>query len=159
MEDGRLPADARFVDGGAGIDVGPAVEEQCGSSGMTVFRGHVQKRPSLNREAASTSHAAIEFRETPGDECGISVNLLGQSVEPAAQQLQHPWNVEPGHATGLEKDVDAGAQALGVTRVRRDDVVESRAWIRMAADLVPMFATVRIGAVIEEPFERSGLQG
>lgn len=62
-------------------------------------------------------------------ECRIRVNQLGQTIEPPAEQLRHPWNVVLGYAAGLEKDVDAGAQFLWGTQVRRDDVVESRVWI------------------------------
>ena len=78
--------------------------------------------------------AAIEFGETLVHECGIGVNQLCQTIEPAAEQCQHSRRVVPGLATGLEKDVDAGAQSFQGTRVRRNEVVESRAWIWMAAD-------------------------
>ena len=47
------------------------------------------------------------------------------------------------------------AQPFHGTRVTRNEVVESRAWIWMATYLVPMVATVRICAVIEKPFESS----
>ena len=84
---------------------------------------------------------------------------LGQPIETAAEQWQHSWHVVPGLATGIEKGVNADAQLFGGTPVRRDDVVESSAWIRMTAELVPMVATVRICAVVEQPFERVRIQG
>src|SRR5437660_545458 len=118
----------------------------------------MQERSSLKREEAPAGHAAIEFGETLIHECGIRVNQLSQTIEPTAEHLQHPWNVILGRATGLEKDVYAGAQSLWGTRVRGDDVIESRAWICMAAHLVPMVATVRICAVIEKPFKSGRIQ-
>lgn len=58
----------------------------------------MQERSSLKREAAPTAHAAIEFRETPVNESGISVNLLSQIIQPAAEQCQHSRIVVPGLA-------------------------------------------------------------
>ena len=95
----------------------------------------------------------IEFGETLIHECGIGVNQLRQVVQSPAEQLQHSWRVVLGRATGLEKNVDAGAQSLGRTRVRRDEVVESRAWIWMAGRALPWVATVRICAVIQKPLK------
>src|ERR1700681_1163415 len=129
MEDCRVPADAGLIDGCAGIDVRPTVEEQCDRCAVGVFRGHVQERSSLKREFAPAGHAAIELGETLTHKCGIRVNQLTQTIEPPAEQWQHPWNVVLGDAAGLEKDVEARAQLLWGTRVRRDDVVESCAWI------------------------------
>ena len=83
----------------------------------------------MKQEVAPAGLAAIEFGEALIDECGIRVNQLGQAIDPAAEQLQHGRRVVLGRATSLEKNVYAGAQLLGGTRVRGDDVVESRAWI------------------------------
>jgi hypothetical protein len=47
----------------------------------------MQERSSLKREAASTGHAAIEFGETLIYDCRIGINLLNQTIEPAAKQL------------------------------------------------------------------------
>jgi hypothetical protein len=41
MEDGRVPADPGLIDGCAGIDVRPTVEEQPDRCGVAVFRGHM----------------------------------------------------------------------------------------------------------------------
>ena len=117
MEDCSVPADAGLIDCCAGIDVGPTVEEQSDRCEVAVFRGHMQERSSLKREAAPAGHAAIEFRETLIHECGIGVNQLCQIIEPAAEQCQHSRRVVPGLATGLEKDIDAGAQSFHGTRV------------------------------------------
>src|SRR5882724_5670474 len=153
MEDCRLPTGAGIINCRAGIDVGPTVQEQSESCEVAVFRGHMQESSSLKCEAAPAAHAGIELRETPIHECGISVNQLRQVVQPPAEQFQHSRHVVLGRATGLEKDVDAGAQSFYGTRVTRNEVVESRAGIWMAAYLVPMVATVRICAVIEKPFK------
>ncbi len=158
MEDCGLPADAGLIDCRAGIDVRATVKKQRDRCEVAVFRSHMQERSSLKQEVAPAGLAAIEFGETLMHECGISVTQLSQTIEPAAEQLQHGWRVVLGRATGLAKDVDAGAQSLGGTRVRGDEVVESRAWIGMAAYLVPMVATVRISAVIEKPFKSGRLQ-
>src|SRR5712691_7895635 len=88
-------------------------------------------------------------------ESGVGVNQLCQIIEPAAEECQHCRRVEPGLATVLEKDVDAGAQPFQGTSVTCDEVVETRARIWMAAYLVPMVTTVRICAVIEKPFQSS----
>ena len=146
-----MAADAGLIDCCAGIDVRPTVEEQGGPFGVAVFRCHMQERCSLKRELAPTGHATIEFRETLMHECGIGINVPSQTLEPASEQLQHGWGVVFGCAACLEKDVYAGAQSFCRTRVRRDDVVESRAWIWMAGHTPPWVATVRICAVIEEP--------
>ena len=90
MEDRRLPADAGFIDGCAGIDVRPAVEEQGGRRGVAVFRGDMQERSSAKQEAAPAGLAAIELGETPVHECGIGVDQLGQTIEPAAEQRSTP---------------------------------------------------------------------
>ncbi len=113
----------------------------------------MQKRSSLKREAAAAGLAAVEFREAFIYESGIGVNKLCQIIVPAAEQFQHSWRAVPGGATGLQKDVDAGAQSFYGTRVTRNEVIESRAGIWMAAYLEPMVATVRICAVIEKPFK------
>ena len=129
MEDCRLPADAGLIDCCARIHVCSTVEEQSDCCRVTVFRGHMQERCSVKQEAAPAGLAAIEFGETPVHECGIRVNQLSQTIEPAAKQLQHGWRVVLGRSTSIEKNLDAGAQSLGGTRVRRDDVIESGAWI------------------------------
>jgi len=41
VEDGRVPTDAGLVDGCAGIDVRPTVEEQPDGCEVAVFRGHM----------------------------------------------------------------------------------------------------------------------
>jgi hypothetical protein len=133
MENCSVTADAGLIDCCAGIDVRPTIEEQSGRCGGAIFRGHMQERSSLKQEVAPAGLAAIEFGKTLIHECGISVNQLSQTIEPAAEQLQHGRRVVLGRATSIEKDVDAGAQSLRGACVRRDDVVESRAWIRMAA--------------------------
>jgi hypothetical protein len=46
----------------------------------------------------------------------IRVNQLGQTIEPLAEQWQHPWDVVLGYAAGLEQDVDAGTQFKGTRR-------------------------------------------
>ena len=107
MEDGSLPTGAGIIDDCAGIDVGPTVEEQGGRPEVAEFRGHMQERSPLNREAAPAAHAAIEFRKTPVDECGIGVDLLSQAIQPAAEQCQHTGCVVPRLATRLEKEIDA----------------------------------------------------
>ena len=117
MKDCRLPADAGLIDCCAGIDVGPTVEEQSDGCNVAVFRSHMQKRSSSQQEETSTGLAAIEFRETFLHESGIGVDQLCQIVEPAPEQRQHRRRVVPGLATGLEKDVDAGAQTFQGTRV------------------------------------------
>jgi hypothetical protein len=129
MEDCGLPADAGLIDRCAGIDVCPTVEKQRGRCGVAVFRSHVQERSTLKQEVAPARLTAIEFGETLIYECGISVNLFSQTVEPAAEQWQDSWNVVFGYATGLEKDVYADAQSLWGARVRGDEVIESCAWI------------------------------
>ena len=91
----------------------------------------------MKQEGTPAGLAAIEFWETLIHESGLGVNQLCQIIEPAAEQCQHSRRVVPGLATGLEKDVDAGAQPFQGTRVTRNEVVESRARIWMAADLVP----------------------
>src|SRR5437016_11405874 len=118
MEDCCVAANADIIDCSSGIDVGPTLQEHSGRCEVSVFRGHMQERSSLKREAAPAGHAAIEFREALVNECGISVNLLSQTIEPAAEQLQHGGRVVLGRTTGLEKDVYAGAQSLCGTRVR-----------------------------------------
>ena len=158
MEECRLPADAGLIDRCAGIDVRTVVEEKSDRCEVAVFRGHMQERSSLKRELAPAGHAPIEFREPFIHECRVRVNLRRQTIEPAAEQLQHGWRVVPGRAAGLEKDVNAAAQSLRGTRVRGDDVIESRAWIWMAGCALPRVATVRIGAVIEKPFESGRIQ-
>ena len=45
-------------------------------------------------------------------ELWIGFELLSQTIEPAAEQIQHAWRVVLGRAAGREKDVDAGAQSL-----------------------------------------------
>src|SRR5882672_3693237 len=112
MENCSVSTDAGPIDRGAGINVGPTIKEQSGRFERAIFRGHMQERSSLKREAAAAAHAAIEFRETPVYECGISVNLLSQTIPPAAEQCQHSGRIVLGRATGLEKDIDAGAQPL-----------------------------------------------
>ena len=112
VEDCRLPTDTGLIDYCAGIDVRATVEQQRDRCGAAVFRSHMQERSSLKREEAPAGHAAIEFGETPIHECGIRVYQLGQPIEPAAKQWQHSWNVVLRYATGLEKEVDAGAQEL-----------------------------------------------
>src|SRR5260370_14198684 len=155
MEDCCLPADAVLIDCCAGIDVGPTVEEQSDRCEVAVFRGRMQERSPPKREFASAGHAAIEFGETPIHECGISVNQLRQVVQPPAEQFQHSRRVVLGRATGLEKEINAGAQSFYGTRVTRNEVVESPAGIWMAAYLVPMVTPVRICAVIEKPLKSS----
>src|SRR5437016_5951207 len=110
MEDRRLPADAALIEGCAGVDVGPAVEQQRDCRSIAVFRGHMQERSSSKQEETSAGLAAIEFRETSIHESGLGVNQLRQLVEPATEQSQHGRRVVPGLAAGLEKNVDAGAQ-------------------------------------------------
>ena len=112
MEDCRLPADAGLIDCCAGIDVRPTVEKQRDRCEVAVFRGHMQQRSSLKQEVAPAGLAAIEFGETPVHECGIGVNQLSQTIEPAAEQRQHAGASYLVVATGLEKDVDAGAQSF-----------------------------------------------
>ena len=91
MEDCRLPADAGLIDRCAAIDVCSTVEKQSGCCRVAVFRGHMQERSSLKQEVAPAGLAAIEFRKTLIHERGIRVNLLSQTIEPAAEQLQHGW--------------------------------------------------------------------
>src|SRR5260370_31682893 len=158
MEDCSVATDAGIIDRCAGIDVRPTIEEERGCREVAVFRGHMQERSSLKQEIAPTGLAAIEFGKTLITEWGIGVNQLSQTIKPAAEQLQHRGLVVPGLATRIEKDVNAGAQPLGGTRVRCEEVVQSRAWIWMAAYLVPMVATVRICAVIEKPFKSGRTQ-
>jgi len=122
-----MPADPGVIDYCTGIDVGPTVEQQSGRCQVAVLHGDMQQRSSLERETAPAGHAAIELRETLIHECGIGVNQLRQTIEPAG-------------------------------RVRRNEVVESRAWIGVAAQLEAMVATVRICAVIEKPFESGRMQ-
>jgi len=55
--------------------------------------------------------------------------------------------------TGLEKEIDAGAQSFYGARVTRNEVVESRAWKWMAGHALPRVATVRICVVIEKPLK------
>src|SRR5580704_15885678 len=112
MEDGSVATDTGFPDGCAGIDVGPTVEEQSDGGEVSEFRGHMQERSSREREAAAAGHAEIEFREAPVYELRIGLNLGGQSIQTAAEQLQHGGRAVTGHATGFEEDVYAGAQAL-----------------------------------------------
>ena len=92
----------------------------------------MQQRCSLKHERASAGLAAIEFGKSPIHEFRIRVQLSRQLIEPAAKQCQHGRHVVPGHATGIEKDVDAGAQLFGGARVSSDEVIESRAWMRRA---------------------------
>ena len=129
MEDRRVPSDARLIDRCAGIDVRATVKKQRDCCEVAIFRSHVQERSTLKQEVAPARLAAIEFRETLIHERGLRVNLFNQTIEPSAEQWQHSWRVVLGYATGLEKDVYAGAQSLWRTRVRRDEVIESRAWI------------------------------
>src|ERR1044072_3680840 len=116
MEDGWVPAYAGIIDCGAGIHIGPTVEEQSGGCPVAEFRGHMQQRSSPKCQAAPAAHAAIEFLETPVYERVIRVNLLSQTIQPAAEQRQQRGCVVPGLATGLEKQIDAGAQPLHGTR-------------------------------------------
>src|ERR1700730_14152695 len=131
MEYCRLPADAGLIDCCAGIDVGPTVEEQSGRCNVAVFRSHMQERSSLQQKRTSAGLAAVEFRETLIHESGICINQHRQIIETAAEQCKHSRRVEPGLATGLKKDVDAGAQPFQGTRVTRNEVIESGARIWM----------------------------
>src|SRR5688572_32205983 len=115
MKDGRLPADAGLVDCCAGIHVGPAVEQQSCGTEVAVLRGHMQERASLNGKASTTGLAAIEFGEMSVHECGLTVNLLGQIIKAATEEVEDPRRVVFGLAAGLQKDVNAGAQPLWVT--------------------------------------------
>src|SRR5687768_1886026 len=108
MEECSLPADASLVDGCTGIDVRSAVEEQGDRGEVAVFRGHMQERPASKSEAASAGHAAIELGKALVHDCGISVDKLGQAIEPASEQLQHGGRVVPGGAARIEKDGHAG---------------------------------------------------
>ena len=158
MENCGVPTYARMIYCCAGIDAGPTVEEQSGRGEVAVFRGHMQERCSLKREAASATHAAIEFREPPVYECGISVNLLSQGIQPVAEQRQDSGRAVPGLATGLEKEIDAGAQPFHGTRVTCNQVVEGRAWKWMAGRALPRVAAVRICAAIEKPLKSGRIQ-
>src|SRR5882724_1091977 len=126
MEDCSLPTDASIIDCGAGIDVGPTVEEQRDRCNVAVFRSHMQKRSSLKQEGTSACLAAIEFCEAFVYESGLGINQFCQIIEPAAEQCHHSRRVVPGPTTGLEKDVDAAAHLFLRTRVTRNEVVESR---------------------------------
>jgi hypothetical protein len=65
MENGRLPADAGTVHGGARVDVCAAIEQQpCGFNDAELC-GHVQQGRSLKQEAAGARAAAIQFRKPP----------------------------------------------------------------------------------------------
>src|SRR5258707_13796580 len=125
MEECGVPADAGLIERCAGIDVRSTLEEQSGRFDVAVLRGDMQKRSSRERELAPAGHAAIEFGETLVHKRGIRVNQRSQTIEPAAEQLQHGRRIVLGPATSFEEDVEAGAQSLAITRVRRDRVVES----------------------------------
>src|SRR5262245_51456478 len=147
MEDCRLPADAGLIDCCASIDVGATIEKQSGRRYVAVFRGHMQERSSLKQEETSAGLAAIEFWETLIHEPRIGANQLCQIIELAAQQCQHRRSVISGLATGLEKDIDAGAQPFQGPRIGSDEVVESRARIGSTGGTLPWIPKVRIGAV------------
>lgn len=63
-----MTADTRLIDCCAGIDVRATIEEQSGRRHGAVFRGDMYERSSLEGQAATASHAAIEFGETPAQE-------------------------------------------------------------------------------------------
>ena len=159
VEDCCLSPDSGLINGGAGIDVCATVKKQRDRGRVAVLRGHMQERSSLKQEAAPAGLTAIELRETLSDERGIGIDEFGQPLQTAAEQWQHSWHIVPGLPTGAEKDVNAGAQSFGGTPVAGHDVVESGASIRMTAELIPMVATIRIGAVVEKPSERVRIHG
>ena len=92
----RVTADAGLINCCAGIDIRATVKKQRDRGEVAVFCAHMQERSSLKQEVAPAGLAAIELGETLVHECGISVNQLSQTIEPAADQLQHGWRVVLG---------------------------------------------------------------
>ena len=74
---------------GASIHIGSAIQKQLGRFDVAVFGGDVQQGRALERQSARPRAAAeVEFGESSVNRVGIGVEMLGQSIEPTAKDVQ-----------------------------------------------------------------------
>ena len=127
VKDRSLAADALGIDVGAGVYVSATVEEEAGSIEEAVFGSDVEQGCATEEKQAATGSAAIEVRVAAVEERWIGIEQGGQFVVAAAEDREHASNVLTSAGSGGQEDLDAGGEALGISRISLNHVVEGGA--------------------------------